>query len=93
MCSARQSNFKQVYSPPEITWRETLQGRRTTSVKKRTVIRALQLQNSNLGVREVNRTIAELLPIDFGIFTSMTLTFDQNVSGGIATDEEHFGLL
>ena len=88
MCSARQSNFKQVYSPPEITWRETLQGRRTTSV-----IRALQLQNSNLGVREVNRTIAELLPIDFGIFTSMTLTFDQNVSGGIATDEEHFGLL
>jgi len=86
MCSARQSNFKQVYSPPEITWRETLQGRRTTSV-------VLQLQNSNLGVREVNRTIAELLPIDFGIFTSMTLTFDQNVSGGIATDEEHFGLL
>jgi len=88
MCSARQSNFKQVYSPPEITWRETLQGRRTTSV-----IRALQLQNSNLGVRKVNRTIAELLPIDFGIFTSMTLTFDQNVSSGIATDEEHFGLL
>ena len=88
MCSARQSNFKQVYSPPEITWRETLQGRRTTSV-----IRALQLHNSNLGVRKVNRTIAELLPIDFGIFTSMTLTFDQNVSGGIATDEEHFGLL